>query len=106
MQGPSAQTIDPGQNELYIELQLKKIDKKDLILKDKSVNKEIKVMIIVNDITKIIENQQKLSDNMYQDAIEANYSHEQMTPLNSILMNSKLAINRVLKMQKIINKQR
>ena len=32
---------------------------------------------------------------MYQDAIEANYSHEQMTPLNSILANSKIVIKRV-----------
>lgn len=27
---------------------------------------------------------------MYQEAIEANYSHEQMTPLNSIINNSKI----------------
>ncbi len=27
---------------------------------------------------------------MYLDAIEANYSHEQMTPLNGILANSKI----------------
>jgi hypothetical protein len=31
---------------------------------------------------------------MYLDAIEANYSHEQMTPLNSILANSRMVYNR------------
>ena len=29
-----------------------------------------------------------MCDKMYQDAIETNYSHEQMTPLNSIINNS------------------
>ena len=32
--------------------------------------------------------QQKKSDMLYQDAIESNYSHEQITPLNSILFNT------------------
>jgi len=32
---------------------------------------------------------------MYQDAIETNYSHEQMTPLNSIINNSKLAMSKI-----------
>ena len=31
-----------------------------------------------------------MSDKMYQDAIEANFSHEQMTPLNCIINNSKI----------------
>jgi hypothetical protein len=31
-----------------------------------------------------------MSDMMYQEAIEANFSHEQMTPLNCILGNSKI----------------
>ena len=31
-----------------------------------------------------------MSDKMYQSAIEANFSHEQMTPLNCIINNSKL----------------
>ena len=48
------------------------------------------VVLVIRDITNIIKSQQRLSDEMYQDAIEANYSHEQMTPLNCILGNSKL----------------
>jgi hypothetical protein len=31
---------------------------------------------------------------MYQDAIEANYSHEYMTSLNGILANAKIVYNR------------
>ena len=33
-------------------------------------------LIMVRDLTSIIKSQQKLSDDMYQDAIESNYSHE------------------------------
>ena len=40
--------------------------------------------------------QQKISDTMYQDAKEANYSHEQMTPLNCILANCKIVMRRYL----------
>lgn len=50
--------------------------------------------LTVKDITQIIKNQQKLSDRIYQEAIEANYSHEQMTPLNNILNNSVLLVKR------------
>ena len=32
--------------------------------------------------------QQKLSDELYRDAVLSNYSHEQLTPLNSFLNNS------------------
>lgn len=45
-------------------------------------------MLTIKNITQIIVQQQMLSDEMYQDAIEANYSHEQMTPLNCILGNT------------------
>ncbi len=47
-------------------------------------------LLIIKDVTQILRNQQKLSDKMYLDAIETNYSHEQMTPLNGILANSKI----------------
>lgn len=44
-------------------------------------------MIIVKlaEITEPIKLQQKKSDEIYQDSIQANYSNEQMTPLNIIL---------------------
>ena len=52
-------------------------------------------LMTIRDITQIIKNQQRISDRMYQDAIEANYSHEQMTPLNCILGTSALLVNRM-----------
>jgi hypothetical protein len=58
---------------------------------------------MVRDITNIIKSQQKLSDDMYQDAIEQNYSHEQMTPLNIILANSKILIKRFKELQKYLD---
>ena len=47
-------------------------------------------MLSINNITGIVRSQQKISDSIYQELIEANYSHEQMTPLNCILQNSKI----------------
>lgn len=35
---------------------------------------------------------------MYQDAIEANYSHEMNTPLNSILSNCSIILNKIKKL--------
>jgi hypothetical protein len=40
---------------------------------------------------------------MYQDAIEANFSHEQMTPLNCIINNSKI-METILSVEKEKNK--
>ena len=42
---------------------------------------------------------------MYSEAIEANYSHEQMTPLNCILSNSKVVLKRVIEMYKKLNER-
>ena len=46
----------------------------------------------LKNITAPIVNQQKKSDEIYQNAIEANFSHEQMNPLNNILQNSTTAL--------------
>lgn len=64
---------------------------------DTKVNlKNVLHFVMIRDITNIVKSQQKLSDEMYQDAIEQNYSHEQMTPLNIILANSKIAVKRFI----------
>ena len=34
-----------------------------------------------------------MGDKIYRDAIEMNYSHEQMTPLNSIMNNSAMLLD-------------
>ena len=51
--------------------------------------------LIMKDISQIIQLKKKQSEYMYQDAIETNYSHEQMTPLNCILTNSKLVLEKI-----------
>ena len=56
--------------------------------------------MMIKDITGILKYQQRLSDRMYLDAIEANYSHEKMTPLNSILSNSKINYKRIYEIMK------
>ena len=53
-------------------------------------------ILIIRDITSIIRSQQKMTDKLYQDAIEANYSHEQMTPLNCILNNTNIVKSRII----------
>ena len=42
---------------------------------------------------------------MYRDSIEANYSHEQMTPLNCILISSKIVLKRVIEEFKLNNRE-
>ena len=46
----------------------------------------------VKDISKIVIMQQKACDEMYKDSVLSNYSHEQLTPLNSFLNNSKMLL--------------
>ena len=41
-----------------------------------------------------------MSNQKYMDAIEMNYSHEQMNPLNCILGNSKIIYKRLLEMNR------
>ena len=45
-------------------------------------------LLKIKDITIPVSGQQKMDDKVYQEAIESNYSHEQMTPLNCILQSS------------------
>ena len=61
------------------------------------------LLISVEPITSLLKAQQKICDELYQEAIEANYSHEQMTPLNSILGNSTVLID---EFQKIFTENR
>lgn len=52
----------------------------------------------IKDITKLIVNHQNSCDRIYQDAIENNYSHEQMTPLNPIMSQASLGKQRFIKL--------
>lgn len=51
----------------------------------------------IKDVTTIVKNQMKLSDMIYQEAIENNYSHEQMTPLNLLKANTSIIKHNVYK---------
>jgi hypothetical protein len=76
---------------MYFEIELKQVinSKIEEDMKDWKVRKNatesnvydfqqlsILHFIVIRDITNVINSQQKLSDDMYQDAIEQNYSHE------------------------------
>jgi hypothetical protein len=50
----------------------------------------LKYRISLRNITWIVLGQQKISDEIYKDSVLSNYSHEQLTPLNSFLNNSKM----------------
>ena len=43
----------------------------------------------LRDISEIVILQQRASDEMYKDSVLSNYSHEQLTPLNNFLNNSR-----------------
>lgn len=53
------------------------------------------ILINVRDISNFIKNLQNTTDKIYFDAIEANYSHESMTPLNCIIANTRIAQKRL-----------
>lgn len=56
------------------------------------VSKDLKDLTFlgIKDITALIKNLQKFKDKVYYDAIENNFSHELMTPLNPITNSSSL----------------
>ena len=60
--------------------------------------------MIMQNVTTLLESQQQMCDKKYKDAIEANFSHEQMTPLNGILACSKIVLKRVVNMTAQLNR--
>ena len=91
------------ENLKYFEIELKKIQLPDLQGKLQEF-----ILFEIKDITAAITSQQKKSDLLYQDAIEANYSHEQMNPLNNIVQNSSTVhrmISKLLEESKINENQ-
>ena len=51
--------------------------------------------VYIKDVSKVINFQKDLSDDFYQEAIEANFSHQQMTPINNIINNARLIMNKI-----------
>lgn len=77
--------------------------KKNLLVFQVDINLEEialgqKINVYFKDITNIISLDQEQCDKRYQDAMEANYSHEQMTPLNCILGNGKILLAQIQKL--------
>ena len=67
----------------YYEIEISKIN---------GIGNQFKDLTYINiiDVTTILKGQQKFCDSIYQEAIENNYSHEQMTPLNCINSNTNI----------------
>lgn len=63
------------------------------------------VYIYCKDITLVIRMQQIKSDKLYRNAIQANFSHEYCTPLNNIISNSKILIEKLQKIEKQMKKR-
>ena len=49
----------------------------------------------LKDVTHLVKYQKQLSDSIYQEAIEGNFSHNQMTPLNYLTQSSSLINDKV-----------
>lgn len=54
------------------------------------------ILLNIRDITNMIKNLEKIKDKVYYDAIQNNFSHELMTPLNPITNCSDLLKKGVL----------
>jgi signal transduction histidine kinase len=54
-------------------------------------------------MNELVENLERQIDSKYQDAVISNYSHEQLTPLNSILNNSLLLVDHLDQIRKYFN---
>ena len=89
----SEEPLKQSIKDQYYEFELKKIKK--------CHNRNVFVLQ-VKDVSNILKYQQKMIDSMYQDAIENNYSHEQMTPLNSILGNSQIILNKIYEFRELL----
>ena len=60
---------------------------------DLSLFADYDILITIKDVTSLLHYHLKFVDHMYRDAMEANFSHEYMSPLSSIINNSKLCKN-------------
>ena len=69
---------------LYFEFELRQIQ--DV----QGINHSNLTYLNIRDISLLVKSQSKFYDQVYQEALENNFSHEQMTPLNPILSHSEL----------------
>ena len=60
------------------------------------IDSPVQVMVILKDISEVLSMQRQASDEIYQGAVEANFSHEMNTPLNSILSNCQIILDELI----------
>lgn len=82
----------------YFEFEIIYIDK----LPRGTTQKEIQGCFLLNikDVTHLVKSQQRLSDSIYQEAIESNFSNQQMTPLTVLRGSPKMINEKVMAMFK------
>ena len=71
------------------------------MFKTKSHLNDFEIKLEIQDISDIVYRQQSQSDKLYSDAVLSNYSHEQLTPLNSFLNNSSILISNLTNLKNI-----
>ena len=81
-----------GDNQIYYKIKM---------FKTKTHLNEFEIKLEIQDISDIIYRQQSQSDKLYSDAVLSNYSHEQLTPLNSFLNNSSILISNLTNVKNI-----
>ena len=91
----------PRENEniRYYEFDIDQKDPEgDPVQKGKELN-----CLNIKDITKLIKSLEKIKDQVYYNAIENNFSHELMTPLNPIIASVESLKNDMLKIYSVNN---
>lgn len=63
------------------------------------------ILMGIKEKTKLLASHLNFVDRLYQEAIEANFSHEYMSPLNSIINNSKQSKTMLQKILPSIQKE-
>ena len=93
----SQKKIESKKRFIYFEIKIETLS----VEKNEKYQKQY--LIRIRDISEFAHKQQDQIDCMYKDAILSNYSHEQLTPLNSILNNAMLLIDYLNKIKSNLN---
>ena len=72
---------DFGDEKIYYEVEIESANGREGVY-----------IMFLRDISNVLLLQMQNCDNMYKDAVLSNYSHEQLTPLNNFLNNSKILL--------------
>ena len=94
-QDPSLDSKQDDYRRKYFEIEISQANSSILTQEEQNEKNEGTtaqdyIIFKLKDITKMIKHQQRFSDQLYQDVIENNYSHEQMTPMGPIIAFSNI----------------